>query len=141
MNRMNLSSVRRRAALAGLAAALSLGGLAAAAAPASAATASAAVIPDAAQGCTGDSCIRVNTPSGGSVLIQGWAYDTTFYGHFELTGPHGFLANSGTKIWTAGGNRASFNESAVVGQYCMIAWEYAGSKGYIDLGKACRSIL
>ena len=137
---------RRRTAIAGLlTAVLCLGGLAAAAAPASAATthppATHAVRHDArpysAQGCNGDVCIYLSTPSGGHVYIQAWAYSQSFYGYFHLSGPNGLSKNSSTKTWIGGkGNYYQWNGiTATVGKYCITGYSYGK-----NIGKPCENI-
>jgi hypothetical protein len=93
--------------------------------------------PPSSQGCGGDVCMFLSSPSGGYVYVQGWPYSTGFYGDFELTGPHGLDRFSSTQSWPAGGGtRARFNNvNAVVGQYCVTGWS-----GTINEGKACESI-
>ena len=91
-----------------------------------------------------NTCIRLDNPSGGKVEIQAWAYETTFYGHFELTGPNGLVSNSATETWQSGGgsnekDRATWHVSATVGTYCMTGWEPSGST-YIKLGTTCRNV-
>jgi hypothetical protein len=113
-------------------------GVALAVAPASAATA-ASVRPLASSGCAGDACISLTTPSGGKVTARGWAYDAKFYGHIELTGPDGLLKNSGTGWYYAGGAGASWSVNAVVGQYCITAWQYYGGQT-TSLGRACENV-
>jgi hypothetical protein len=141
---MFLPNVRRRATIAGVATALSLGGLAAAApASASAATGPAAnpKISLHAQGCAGDVCIYLSTPSSnGYVFIQAWAYDASFDGHFEITGPGGRVNYSPNAIWPAG--EVAYQDNgirAIVGQYCAIAWAYVGGTWH-NIGRACESI-
>ncbi len=143
---------RRGVFLAGLAAALSLGGSVAATTPASAATthvatARVAVVnprtPLSAQGCNGDTCMFLSTPSGGEVYIQAWAYDVTFYGHFQLTGPNGLNKKSYDGTWYAGKtNYYQWNEiPAVVGQYCVTGWTKNSNGTYTQNGRPCESIL
>lgn len=117
-------------------------GFALAASPASAATTPAASVrPLASSGCAGDACISLTTPSGGKVSVHAWAYDSKFYGHFELTGPDGLLKNyptSGNEWFYAGGSGPTWSVNAVVGQYCVTAWQDYG--GYTSLGKACENV-
>lgn len=99
---------------------------------------SSSIQPLAAQGCSGDSCIYLSTPSGGTVFTQSWAYDTTFYGYFRVSTPSGYIT-SPTQTWLAGkGNYFQVNGiSAIVGQYCSTAYTSSGS----SLGTACENVL
>jgi hypothetical protein len=140
------STIRRAAALAGGTAALGVGALAATPASAaqtplaaSAGTAARVVTPFAAQGCSGDACIHLTTPQGGRVTVRGRARNQTFYGHFEMTGPNGLVRNSPNTWNFAGGNGHSWTVPAVVGQYCITAWEYYGHH-YFNLGRACKNV-
>lgn len=99
---------------------------------------SASIQPFAAQGCSGDACIYLSTPASGTVYVQGWAYNTNFYGHFQFSTPSGSF-NSATLTWLAGkGNYAQLSSvPAIVGTYCVTAWTSAGA----NLGTACEKIL
>lgn len=94
--------------------------------------------PYAAQGCSGDTCIYLSTPSGGTVYVQGWAYSTDFYGYFRLTTPSGTYY-SGTHTWLGGkGNWIEWSGlSAIVGQYCVTGF----TSGGVSEGTACESVL
>ena len=141
MTIVSMSKPRRVGTLVGCAAVLGLGGVAAAM-PASAATApavhapAAVVKPLASSGCSGDVCISLTTPSGGKVTVRIWAYNTTFYGYFLLTGPDGLDKTSPDNTNHAGGAGHSWTVSAVVGRYCGSA--VSTSEGY--LGTACENV-
>jgi hypothetical protein len=141
------SRIRRITAAAGATAALGLGALAATPASAASLTSAASpgaagsgVVPFASQGCSGDVCIHLTTPSGGAVVVRGWANNRTFYGHFELTGPRGLVKNSPNNWNYVGGAGHSWVVSAVVGQYCITAWKYHGGQ-YSKVGRACENVL
>ena len=107
-------------------------------APAQATTTPAAhVVPLTAQGCSGDVCIYLSSPSNGTVYVQAWAYNSSFYGYFHLSGPDGLSSNSSTITWIGG--KGNYNQwsgvSAVVGQYCVTGYSYGD-----DIGRACESI-
>lgn len=109
----------------------------AAASAGTATTAARQVVPFAAQGCSGDVCIYLSSPSGGAVYVQAWAYSSSFYGYFHLSGPNGLSTNSSTITWIGGkGNYNQWSEiSAVVGQYCVTGYSYGE-----EIGKACESV-
>lgn len=94
--------------------------------------------PYAAQGCHANTCMYLSTPSGGTVYIQGWAYDTSFYGYFRFTTPSGTFY-SATQTWFGGrGNYAQVsNIPAIVGQYCVTGFTSTGS----SQGTACEYVL
>jgi hypothetical protein len=135
---MSSTSLRRRAAVAVAGTAMLGLGTLAAASPASA-SAPQTVKPLASSGCNGDVCISLSTPSGGKVSVHGWAYNTNFYGHFELTGPNGLVKNSTQKWYYAGGAGPTWSVAAVVGQYCMTGWEYYGGH-YYNIGRPCENV-
>lgn len=137
MNRM--SRIRRVGAIAGCATALSLGSLATALPASAATTTTHAVIPFASQGCSGDVCISLSTPSNGKVTIRVWAYDTTFYGEFKLTGPRALVKTSPLNVNHAGGAGHTWVVNAVVGKYCATAYAYVNEE-WIDLGTACENV-
>ena len=89
------------------------------------------------QGCAGDTCMYLSSPSKGYVYIQAWAYHTGFSGYFHLTGPLGLSKDSSTGSWQAGkGNYYTFsNIPGVVGQYCVTGWS-----GTINEGTPCESV-
>lgn len=93
--------------------------------------------PDSGQGCSGDACIYLSTPSGGTVYVLAWPYNVSFYGHFELTVPSGTQYNTAAKTWTPGTSDEYewSNLTASVGQYCVTAWS-----GTTSLGTACESV-
>jgi hypothetical protein len=91
-----------------------------------------------ATGCNGNVCMFLSTPSGGGVYIQAWARNTSFYGNFDLVGPGGLYRHGSTQWWYAGShpNVQQWNESAVVGKYCVSGWDNGTRIGY-----PCLSIL
>ena len=90
--------------------------------------------PYTAQGCSVNTCVYLSTPSGGTVVVQGWAYSTSFYGYFRLTSPSGTFY-SATQTWLGGkGNYTQWlGVSAIVGQYCVTGFTSTG----INEGTAC----
>jgi hypothetical protein len=94
---MRLTSIRTSAAVTTAAAAATL-------ALVSGGTANAATVhPMSATGCNNNTCMYIAGNSGGDVLVQAWARNTTFTGHFNLTGPSGFSQVTGlTATWQAG---------------------------------------
>lgn len=94
--------------------------------------------PYAAQGCSVDTCMYLSSPSGGTVLIQSWAYNTNFYGYFVLSAPSGTYY-SATQTWLGGkGNYALWSGvPAIVGQYCVTGYTSTGTFE----GTACESVL
>ena len=100
-------------------------------------------IPFEAEGCSGDACIHVSTPSNGKVTIHGCAWKTTGTGHIQITGPAGGLPkNSSTGSWTkttaycTGADKYySVTVSAVVGTYCSTTY-----KGSTYDGTACENV-
>jgi hypothetical protein len=102
-------------------------------------TSSASVLPPDAQGCGGDVCMYLSTPSGGTAYVQAWVLNSPgWYGYFHLTGPHNLSMYSATRSWPGGkpaGGYATFNISAVVGTYCVTGWSGADNEG-----TACESI-
>jgi hypothetical protein len=90
-----------------------------------------------AQGCSGDTCIYLAGNSGGTALVEAWAYSSNFYGHFYLSGP-GVGVTSPTQTWYAHkGNYWSVSVSnAAAGRYCMSG--YSSSGGYE--GTACETL-
>lgn len=100
-------------------------------------TTTSAIRPYAAQGCSSNTCIYLSTPSGGTVIVQGWAYNTNFYGYFRITTPSGTYY-SATLTWLGGkGNYAQWSGiSAIVGQYCVTGF----TSGGINEGTACENV-
>lgn len=101
-------------------------------------------VPFDATGCNGDVCMYLSTPSGGEAYVHAWAYSTTYYGFFILTGPDSLWRESATKTWYGGGDygtTANFggNFAAVVGQYCVTFYQ-ALSNEDVEQGRACESI-
>ncbi len=94
--------------------------------------------PYAAQGCAGDTCLYLSSPSGGTVLVEAWAYSTNFYGYFVLSAPSGSYY-SATQTWIGGkGNYAHWSGiPATVGQYCVTGYTSGGSLE----GTACEYVL
>ena len=94
--------------------------------------------PYTSQGCSGNTCIYLSTPSGGKLLVEGWAYASNFYGYFRLTTPS-VTYYSATQTWLRGkGNYASWpGLTAVVGQYCVTGYTSTGTFE----GTACENVL
>jgi len=110
-------------------------GIANAATPTNSST---SIRPYSAQGCSGNTCIYLSTPSSGTVFVQGWAYGTSFVGYFKLTTPT-ITVTSPTQTWL--GSKGNYFQvsgiSAVVGPYCVAGY----SSGGMFEGKACESVL
>lgn len=106
--------------------------------PAPASAAPAEIVPMQATGCNANVCMFLSTPSNGTVYIQAWARSTNFYGNFDLTGPAGLYRHGSTQTWFAGDhpNVQQWNESAVVGKYCVSGWENGNRIGFpcLNLG-------
>lgn len=100
-------------------------------------TTAALIQPYTAQGCSVDTCIYLSTPSGGTVLVVGWAYTSNFYGYFRLTAPSGTYY-SATQTWLGGkGNYAQWSGiAAIVGQYCVTGYTSTGTFE----GTACENV-
>jgi hypothetical protein len=84
-----------------------------------------------------------NDGTSGNIHIQAWAYNTTFYGHFQLLVPSGRDQNSPTKTYTAGdvGGGASFTvPGASAGAYCAIAWATDSNGNLYNAGEPCLNI-
>jgi hypothetical protein len=94
----------------------------------------------ASQGCNGDICISLSTPSGGKVSIKAWAYTSNFKGFFEFDGPNGYIKSSPTETWTAGGTGYTISITAVVGQYCISGIAIESNGGEVDNGYPCESV-
>jgi hypothetical protein len=79
----------------------------------------------------------LSTPSNGKAYIRAWAYNSSFYGYFIVTGPS-LYTGSGTATWPAGGtNYNTGNFNAVVGKYCVQGIDYSTEK---VIGSPCESI-
>ena len=93
--------------------------------------------PYEAQGCIGDTCMFLSTPLSGTVYVQGWAFNTGFYGYFRLTAPSGTYY-SATQTWLGEkGNYAQWSGVlAIVGQYCVSGFTSAGA----DKGTVCKNV-
>jgi hypothetical protein len=139
----------RIALLSALTAAALVGSLAMASLPASAATgrpASAAAGHTAevlaAKGailCSGDLCIQNDGYVGNDVAVEAWAYTSTFYGHFELTGD-GFTENctDNNQWWYAGGGGCEFDMPIqCTTSYVATAWAHLSQPEphYSDIGR------
>jgi hypothetical protein len=136
--RVALSKARRCGIMVAVVAALGLGStVAAPATHARDVLDTTAMVPVAAQGCNGDACMFLSTPSGGKVYVKAWAYDQTFTGHFHLSGPNGLSRNSPVEQWIGGGvNSYTFSDiPAVVGQYCVTAIHNG-----VNIGRPCESV-
>lgn len=88
-----------------------------------------------AQGCAGNVCMYLSSPSDGTVYVQAWAYYDSEYGQLQLSAPSGTY-NSPTQVWDAGGPRHTFPTiPAIVGQYCVTLWD-----GGVNSGTACENV-
>lgn len=85
---------------------------------------------------------------GGNLATQlsGCAWRTAFQGHIEITGPNGQVSNSTTKEWPTtlhycqnGDVHYSATFNAVVGKYCVTAWE-GTSAPLNNYGTACENV-
>ncbi len=96
--------------------------------------------------CSGDVCAQTkskNTASG-FANVDEWAYNTTFYGHFELSQPTGCgnTFNSPTKTWVGGGAGYLFTNVYYPGSggvgcgdvWNAIAWRHNSNGTYTDIG-------
>jgi hypothetical protein len=101
-------------------------------------------IPLSAEGCSGDACIHLSTPSGGQVTIHGCAWKSSFSGHIRISGPSGtgLPAFSSTKTWNSTSHYCTGTDEyfsvtvpAVVGQYCSTSF-----KGSSYDGTACENV-
>lgn len=138
--RVASANAMRCAALILLVGALLIGGTASGSAkPAQTTVHSDSMVLMAAQGCNGDVCMFLSTPSAGKVYVQAWAYNQTFTGHFQLTGPNGLSRNSTVGEWIGGKvNYYTFsNIPATVGKYCVTGW----TTKLQNIGRPCESIL
>lgn len=100
-------------------------------------TTSALIQPYNSQGCSVNTCIYLSTPSGGTLLVEGWAYASNFYGYFHLVEPSGTY-NSPTQTWFGGkGNWTSWPSiPAITGQYCVTGYSSTGTFE----GTACENV-
>lgn len=86
--------------------------------------------------CGGDLCIQTNSvnTTACTAVVAAWANTSTFYGHFELSISGGFVANSNTQTWPAGGQNYKFNvHFNPHAEYEATAWGYNGGQ-YQNLG-------
>ena len=99
--------------------------------------ATALIQPYTSQGCSVNTCIYLSTPSAGTLLVEGWAYSTNFYGYFRLTTPSGTYY-SVTQTWLGGkGNWAPWSSiPAKTGQYCVTGYTSTGTFE----GTACENV-
>ena len=103
------------------------------------------LIVNTAEGCSGDACIWLGSPSGGQVTVHGCAWKTTVNSGFvEISGPGGtgLPIDSSTGTWHSTGHYCtgadqyfSVTVSAVVGQYCATMWN-----GSSYDGTACENV-
>jgi hypothetical protein len=102
-----------------------------------AATTSTTVRPMSATGCNDNVCIYLAGNSGGTALIQAWARNSSFYGHFTLSGPS-VNQSSPTQTWK--GNKGNYWSTSVnnakAGAYCVDGYTSGGSYE----GGACESL-
>jgi hypothetical protein len=86
--------------------------------------------------CRGDLCIqRTTSIINNRATVRAWANSFTFFGHFELSGPDGLIANSADKTWVSGGPGQNFTNVARGGGYTMTAWEGSRQFGYRNIGQ------
>ena len=97
------------------------------------------VHPDTSSGCSGDACIYLTNPIPGVLYVEVWAYDSNFYGHFQITGADTEAdGNTQTQEWYGGGAYGTtwaIESASPAGQVCVTAWSSTGH----DLGKACET--
>jgi hypothetical protein len=129
----------RIALLSALTAAALVGSLGAATRPASAATQprpAGAITAAGAILCSGDLCLQNDGfYNGAYVVVTEWAYNSNFYGHFELADAAGDVGNStgGNKWWYAGGKGYGFLFPIHCGTtYTGTAWRYTGGHYYVN---------
>ncbi|MFJ3720603.1 hypothetical protein [Streptomyces sp. NPDC090057] len=80
-----------------------------------------------ATGCNNNVCIYVSGNAGGTVLVQAWARNTTFTGHFHITWPGG-SRDSGTQTWYGGkGNYYSTSFTSGSGSVCATGYTTSGA--------------
>jgi hypothetical protein len=94
--------------------------------------------PDGQIQCSGDLCVQTNSvdTTGCTATIAAWANTSDFFGHFEMAIPDtGYVANSNTQTWPAGGEdykfQVHFNPDVT---YEATAWGYNGGQ-YENLGQ------
>lgn len=89
-----------------------------------------------ATGCAGNTCMYL-AGNPGAALVQGWARNSTFYGHFHLSGP-GVSKDSPTQNWYGRkGNYWPVNiPSAKAGRYCVGGYATNGTYE----GTACETL-
>jgi hypothetical protein len=99
--------------------------------------------PDAAEGCNGDICMYLNTPSNNKSSAHAWLYSTTYGGYFVFTGPGGLSEQSSTQTWYGGGTYGTGyytpSFTAVIGTYCFQFFQVVNGKA-ISQGKPCENI-
>jgi hypothetical protein len=103
-------------------------------------TPASSLVPDTvgAVQCTGDLCIqRTTSIINNKATVKAWADTTSFFGHFELSGPDGHIANcpsNSNEQWNAGGTGCNFTNVAQGGGYTITAWKVSG-KSVVNIGK------
>jgi hypothetical protein len=97
------------------------------------------VQPDTSSGCNGDVCIYLTNPDPGILIVEVWAYDSNFYGHFQITGADTYAdGNTPTQEWYGGGANGTIwgvESASPNGQVCATAWSNSGG----NIGKACET--
>lgn len=89
--------------------------------------------------CGGDVCAEVYLPAGarnfGSVVVQVWAWHSTFTGHFELQVPGVRNPyNSGDAANRAGVTGHLFLVPNDNGRFTVTAWKKAGPRSWASIG-------
>lgn len=91
--------------------------------------------------CGGDVCSEVYLPAGarnfGEIVVQVWAWHSTFSGHFELQVPHVRApynsADAKNRADVTGGMFEVPNNN---GRYTITAWKKTGARSYASIGVA-----
>ena len=107
--------------------------------------------PTSGNHCSGDACIRIQSPTltNNTVRITAWAYDAKFKGHFQLHGKT-YTENTGlgTTTWPAGGGQTSdvratwliTDQTKHEGTFCVTAWKELSPGHWTDIGHACADL-
>lgn len=94
-----------------------------------------------ATGCSGDVCIYLGDPSGGTVEVKAWASVYQFYGSFDLISEYSGTKTAGPQTWYAGGTTNTANYAyayfpAIYGSFCVKGYDPQGT----SYGEACEYI-
>jgi hypothetical protein len=86
--------------------------------------------------CGGDVCARWFDKTSKTVMVEEWAFKTSFFGHFEILVPNGAHYNSApNKEWIAGGKGYNFKVGVYSHAYEAIGWKYnTKTHGYSNIG-------